>query len=246
MTAGLVREAPLFEAPMKAFLIGEKVGMTRTFDAAGNAVGASVIKVLPATVLRLKTAEKDGYEAVQIGAGDTKLGRNAGKAVRGQGDGKAYRVIREFPQPGSDGEGVGALSQGQTVGIEQVKAGDVVNVTATSKGKGFQGTVRRHKFSTGPKTHGSRNYRRPGSIGGTGAARVFPGQKMPGRMGAETVTARNLGVVAVLEPEGAVLLRGAVPGPRGSLVVLRVTGQQAKGIVLPKAEPKDEADKESA
>lgn len=222
---------------MKSFLIGEKVGMTRMFDTAGTAVGASVIKVLPATVLRLRTNEKDGYEAVQIGAGKTKLGKGAGKAVAGQGGGTAYRVIREFPQV-KEAE----LTQGQTIGIEQVKAGDVVDVTATSKGKGFQGTVKRYNFSRGPKTHGSRNYRAPGSIGGTGAARVFPGQKMPGRMGAETVTTHNLAVVAVHEDEGAVLLRGAVPGPRGSLVVLRVTGRQARGVALPKDESAESSD----
>lgn len=216
--------------------------MTRMFDAAGTAVGATVLKVLPATVLRLKTQEKDGYEAVQVGAGSTRLGKNAGKAVSGQGGGVAYRVIKEFPQTASrEGEDASGLTQGQTLGLEQVKAGDVVNVTATSKGKGFQGTIKRHNFSRGPKTHGSRNYRKPGSIGGTGAARVFPGQKMPGRMGAETVTTRNLAVVAVHEEEEAVLLRGAVPGPRGSLVVVRVTGQEARGLVLPKEEPKEEA-----
>jgi large subunit ribosomal protein L3 len=218
---------------MKSFLIAEKVGMTRMFDAAGTAVGATVLKVLPATVLRLKTQEKDGYEAVQVGAGTDKLGKNAGKAIAGQGGGKAYRVIKEFPQTGE-------LEKGQTIGLEQVKAGDVVNVTSTSKGKGFQGTVKRYNFSTGPKTHGSRNYRPPGSIGGTGAARVFPGQKMPGHMGAETVTTRGLAVVAVHEDEEAVLVRGAVPGPKGALVVLRVTGQQARGLTLPKEEPKEE------
>lgn len=221
---------------MKSFLIAEKVGMTRMFDAVGTAVGATVLKVLPATVLRLKTAEQDGYEAVQVGAGTTKLGKNAGKAVVGQGGGTAYRVIKEFPKV--SGDGAAELARGQTIGLEQVKAGDVVNVTSTSKGKGFQGTVKRHNFSRGPKTHGSRNYRQPGSIGGTGAARVFPGQKMPGRMGAETVTTRNLAVVAVHEDEEAVLVRGAVPGPRGALVVLRVTGQQARGVALPKADDK--------
>lgn len=224
---------------MKSFLIAEKAGMTRMFDAAGTAVGATVLKVLPAKVLRLKTEEKDGYEAVQVGAGTTKLGKNAGKAVAGQGGGKAYRVIKEFPK-------VGELEKGQTIGLEQVKAGDVVDVTSTSKGKGFQGTVKRYNFSTGPKTHGSRNYRPPGSIGGTGAARVFPGQKMPGRMGAETVTTRNLAVVAVHRDEEAVLVRGAVPGPRGALVVLRVTGAQARGLTLPKEEPAPESSEASA
>lgn len=198
--------------------------MTRIFDHDGNAVGVTAVKVLPATVLRVKDRDKDGYEAIQIGAG---LKKRVGKAVLGQTGGTAYRVVKEFPKPEAE------VSQGGTLGIEQVAVGDLVNVTATSKGKGFQGTVKRHNFSTGPKTHGSRNYRAPGSIGGTGAARVFAGQKMPGRMGAETVTTQNVAVMAVHPDEAVVLIRGSVPGVRGGLVVVRTTGEKVHVPVPP-------------
>lgn len=198
-------------------LIAEKVGMTQTFDDAGNAVGVTVLKVFPSKVLRLRTEEKDGYEAMQVGAGDaTKKSR--GKSVLGQGNGEPYRLIAEFPKSSGD------VKAGTVLGIEQLTAGELVNVVGISKGKGFAGTVKRHNFNTGPKTHGSRNYRRPGSIGGTGASRVFPGQKMPGRMGAEQVTTRNLTVFAVDTDEQAVLVKGGVPGPNGRLVVIKALG----------------------
>ncbi|MEX1113519.1 MAG: 50S ribosomal protein L3 [Patescibacteria group bacterium] len=202
-------------------LIGEKIGMTQVFDTAGNAVGATVLKVWPSTVVRLRTKERDGYEAMQVGAGTAKEAR-VGKAVLGQTKGTAYRVLAEFPKASDD------IAVGATLGTDQVDAGELVNVTSVSKGKGFQGTVKRHNFSRGPKTHGSRNYRAPGSIGGTGASRVFPGQKMPGRMGNEQVTTRNLAVLSVDAEEGLLILRGGVPGPRGSVVTIRGTGAQTK------------------
>ncbi len=198
-------------------LIGEKVGMTQVFDTAGNAVGATVLKVWPSTVVRLRTKERDGYEAMQVGAGTAKEKR-VGKAVLGQTKGTAYRVLAEFPKASDD------IAVGATLGADQVDAGELVNVTSVSKGKGFQGTIKRHNFSRGPKTHGSRNYRAPGSIGGTGASRVFPGQKMPGRMGADQVTTRNLAVLSVDAEEGLLILRGSVPGPRGSVVTVRGVG----------------------
>ena len=193
-------------------LIGEKIGMTRIFDQDGRSFGVTAVKALPGTVVKLRTAEKDGYEAMIVGAGEAK-GR--GKAFLGQTGGKAYRTLQEFPKAKGD------IAPGATLGLDQLEAGEKVSVTATSKGKGFQGTVKRHNFSRGPKTHGSRNYRAPGSIGGTGAARVFPGQKMPGRMGNERVTAKNLTVAAIETEEQVVLLRGSVPGPIGSLVTMR-------------------------
>ncbi len=202
-------------------LIGEKVGMTQVFDTAGNAVGATVLKVWPSTVVRLRTKERDGYEAMQVGAGTAKEKR-VGKAVLGQTKGTAYRMLAEFPKASDD------IAVGATLGADQVDSGELVNVTSVSKGKGFQGTIKRHNFSRGPKTHGSRNYRAPGSIGGTGASRVFPGQKMPGRMGNEQVTTRNLAVLSVDTEEGLLILRGGVPGPRGSVVTIRGTGAQTK------------------
>ncbi len=206
-------------------LLGKKLGMTTIFDDAGRSLGVTAVEVWPATVLRLRTAQKDGYEAMQLGAGTAKAPRGSKtprKTAVGNGGGTAYAVIKEFPLvtvgEGDDGP---AIAPGATLGIDQLEAGERLTVTAASKGKGFQGTVKRHNFSRGPKSHGSRNYRAPGSIGGTGAARVFPGQKMPGRMGATPVTTLGLKVAAVRTDENVVLLTGSVPGPVGSLVTMR-------------------------
>lgn len=195
-------------------LFGKKLGMTQIFDSEGLAKGATAIEVWPSTVLRLRTKDKDGYEAVQVGAGKR---RNVGKTVLGQTGGEPYAVVREIPQTKE------SLSLGTTLGLDQFSAGDLVKVTAVSKGKGFAGTVKRHNFSRGPKTHGSRNYRQPGSIGGTGAARVFPGQKMPGRMGHATVAVKNVTVLAVHPDDQVILLGGGVPGPKGSVVKLEAS-----------------------
>ncbi len=192
-------------------LLGKKLGMTQFFGSNGRAIGVTAIEVWPATVLRLRTTQSDGYEAMQLAAGSKK---RAGKAALGQGGGTAYHVIAEFPKTAD-------VKAGDVLGIEQLEAGQHVTVSATSKGKGFQGTVKRHNFHRGPKTHGSRNYRAPGSIGGTDAARVFPGQKMPGRMGAARTTTRNLAVAAIHSEDNVVLLQGSVPGPAGGLVELR-------------------------
>ena len=193
-------------------IIGQKLGMTQIFQEDGKSIGVTAVQVWPAAVIKLRTAERDGYEAMVVGAGERK---RAGKSVLGQGGGKAYRLVKEFPKASDE------VAAGTTLGIDQLETGEKVKVSATSKGKGFQGTVKRHNFSRGPKTHGSRNYRAPGSIGGTDAARVFPGQKMPGRMGAETVTQKNSEVMAVHPDEGVVLLRGSVPGPVGATVTMR-------------------------
>ena len=193
-------------------LFGQKIGMTQIFQEDGKSLGVTAVEIWPATVIKLKTADKDGYEAMQVGAGTAK---NVGKSVLGQTGGTAYKVVAEFPKSAED------VAPGAKLGIDQLATGDKLKVSATSKGKGFQGTVKRYNFSRGPKTHGSRNYRAPGSIGGTDAARVFPGQKMPGRMGAEKVTQRNVEVAAVHPDEGVVLLKGSVPGPTGSTVLMR-------------------------
>lgn len=198
---------------MKA-LIGTKLGMTSIFDETGRQVGATAVEVMPAEVLRQKSANKDGYEAIVVGAGEAKEAR-VGKSVRGQSQGKARRVLKEFPKE-------------TTLGLDQLKAGERVKVSAVSKGKGFQGTVKRHNFSRGPMTHGSRNKRRPGSIGGTGAQRVFAGQKMPGRMGNATVTQRNLRIAAIHAEDNLLLLDGSVPGPAGSLVTITSDAPAAK------------------
>ncbi len=192
-------------------LIGQKLGMLQQLREDGAAWGVTAVEVWPATVTRLRTATKDGYAAMQVGAGEKRRGT---KGDKGQGNGKAYTFLGEFPLASE------AVKAGDTLGIDQVAAGESLQISATSKGKGFQGTIKRHNFSRGPMTHGSRNQRRPGSIGGVDAARVFPGQKMPGRMGHDKVTLRNVKVAAVHTEENVILLKGAVPGPTGAIVTL--------------------------
>jgi large subunit ribosomal protein L3 len=200
-------------------LIGRKLGMTRLFAEDGSVVPVSVIAAAPNTVTRIRSVERDGYAAVQLGAGSA---RRWTKPVAGQlpamdKDAAKPSVMREFRMDSTDG-----YEPGQAVDVTLFEAGDLVDVTGTSKGRGFAGTVKRHNFSRGPKTHGSTNYRQPGSIGaGTTPGRVFKGTRMGGHMGDRQVTVKKLEVVKV-DPERALLLvRGAVPGARNSLLVIR-------------------------
>jgi large subunit ribosomal protein L3 len=200
-------------------LIGRKLGMTRLFAEDGSVVPVSVIAGAPNTVTKLRSVERDGYAAVQLGAGSA---RRLTKPVAGQlpamdKDAARPSVMREFRVDSTEG-----YEPGQAVDVTLFEAGDLVDVTGTSKGRGFAGTVKRHNFSRGPKTHGSTNYRQPGSIGaGTTPGRVFKGTRMGGHMGDRQVTVKKLEVVKV-DPERALLLvRGAVPGARNSLLVIR-------------------------
>jgi large subunit ribosomal protein L3 len=172
---------------MSIGLIGRKVGMTQVFLPDGTMVGVSVVQITPNTVTRLRTPDRDGYTAVQLGAGER---RKMTKPVAGQlKDLPRVATIREFRTDSADGYTVG-----QEIVVSDVFAeGDIVDVTGISKGQGFAGTVKRHNFSRGPKTHGSDNYRRPGSIGpGTTPGRVYKGLKMGGHMGHERVTIKKL------------------------------------------------------
>jgi large subunit ribosomal protein L3 len=200
-------------------LIGRKLGMTRLFAEDGSVVPVSVIAAAPNTVTRIRSVERDGYAAVQLGAGSA---RRLTRPVVGQlpamdKDAAKPSVMREFRVDSTEG-----YEPGQAVDVTLFEAGDLVDVTGTSKGRGFAGTVKRHNFSRGPKTHGSTNYRQPGSIGaGTTPGRVFKGTRMGGHMGDRQVTVKKLEVVKV-DPERALLLvRGAVPGARNSLLVIR-------------------------
>lgn len=213
--------------------------MTQLFDDTGRAVGVTAVEIWDAKVIRLREEAKDGYIAMQLGAGPSK---GQGKAVDGQSGGTAYAILKEFPNP--DGLAVGA-----TLGLDQLEIDERVAVSAISKGKGFQGTVKRHNFSRGPKSHGSRNYRAPGSVGGTGAARVFPGQKMPGRMGNERITEKNLRVADIHPQEKVILLAGAVPGTVGSFVTITSLAKPAAPAAnkdATEAEPTAEPQKEKA
>ena len=197
-------------------LIGRKVGMTQVFLPDGTMVGVSVVRVTPNTVTRVRTAERDGYTAIQLGAGERK---KITKPLAGQlKDLPRVRNIREFRLDDTDDYTVG-----QQLNVGEIFAeGELVDVTGVSKGRGFAGTVKRHHFSRGPKTHGSDNYRKPGSIGpGTTPGRVYKGLKMSGHMGHERITVKKLRVIRVDAERNLILVKGSVPGAPGSLTFVK-------------------------
>ncbi len=191
--------------------------MTQVFDEKGVVSAATVIKAGPLTVTQLKGKEKDGYEAVQVGFGARKATRT-NKAQKGHfGDLGSFQHVREYSTDTMPGKG-------DTIDISLFTAGDVVAVSAISKGKGFQGVVKRHGFHGGPRSHGQKNKERaPGSIGGGGRAggRVVKGMKMGGRMGNDRVTVKNLRVLQIDPASNTILISGAIPGRPGTLIEIR-------------------------
>jgi len=207
---------------MKA-LIGKKIGMTHIFDDRGDMVPVTALEVGPCTVVQVKDVKSDGYEAVQIGFG---LDKNINKPKAGHvlESGATPKVLREFDlntEVAVEGEEAVSYKVGDTLTCEVFSVGDMVAVTGTSKGKGFAGTVKRHNFATGPKTHGSHNYRAPGSIGAGYPQHVMKGMKMAGHMGAEQVTVKNLKIVKIDPVNNIIAVRGAVPGPKKSVVLVK-------------------------
>lgn len=207
---------------MKA-LIGKKIGMTHIFDDRGDMVPVTALEVGPCTVVQVKNVGTDGYEAVQIGFG---LDKNINKPRAGhvKESGSVPKVLREFDLHSEvevEGEEAKSYKVGDTLTCEVFAVGDMVAVTGTSKGKGFAGTVKRHNFTTGPKTHGSHNYRAPGSIGAGYPQHVMKGMKMAGQMGAEQVTVKNLKIVKIDPVNNIIAVRGAVPGPKKSVVLVK-------------------------
>ncbi len=193
-------------------LLGKKLGMTSIFDESGQVIPCTVIEAGPCFVTQIKTKERDGYEAVQLGF-DEKKERLVTKPLAGhfaKANAKAQRIVREFR-----GNGVAELQPGQEIKVDKVfSKGDTVSVIGTSKGRGFQGVVKRHHFGGGFRTHGqSDRERAPGSIGSSSyPSRVFKGLRMAGRMGGEQVTVRNLKVVGIIPDSNLLLVRGSVPG----------------------------------
>jgi large subunit ribosomal protein L3 len=197
-------------------LIGRKVGMTQVFQDDGTMVAVSVLAIQPNTVTRLRTEDRDGYTAVQLG---TEVVKKLTKPEAGQlKDLPRVATIREFRV-----DNVDDYSVGQTLTIEDVfAAGDDVDVTGVSKGKGFAGHIKRHNFHRGPKTHGSDHHREPGSIGpGTTPGRVYRGLKMAGHMGDERVTIKKVRVVRTDPDRNLLLVAGSLPGARGSLILVK-------------------------
>ena len=201
-------------------LLGKKIGMTQIFDEDGAAIPVTVIEAGPCYVTQVRDVESDGYSAVQLGFGEVKPKRLTGGQLGHlkRNDLPPLRYLREF-RTKDDAE----VNKGDQVSVDVFEVGDHVDITGTSKGRGFAGVVKRHGFSGGPKTHGqSDRQRAPGSIGATsGTARVFKGKRMPGHMGNRRVTSQNLRIVLVDEERNLIGVRGAVPGPKGGLLVIK-------------------------
>ncbi len=204
---------------MKKALIGRKVGMTQIFDEEGKVIPVTVIEATPCTVTQIKTVEQDGYQAVQLGFGDVKEKKlnkpELGHLSKNKLAPKKY--LREFRLDSVEG-----LKVGDELKADVFAAGDKVDIQGTSKGKGFQGVIKRHGQSRGPMGHGSMYHRRPGSMGPTSTpGRVFPGKNLPGHMGVETVTIQNLEVVKVDLDKNVILVKGSVPGTKGSILKIK-------------------------
>lgn len=205
-------------------ILGKKLGMTQVFTEDGTLIPVTVIHAGPCAVLQKKEAETDGYESIQLGFADKKEHR-ANRPETGhakKADTAPKKFIREIR-----GMNPAEYELGQEVKADLFDEGDVVDVTATSKGKGFAGAIKRHNQSRGPMSHGSRYHRGPGSLGAIDPMRVFKGQTLPGRMGTDKVTVQNLKVVKVDADKNLLLIKGSVPGPKNSYVVIRsaVKGQ---------------------
>ncbi|HUA74286.1 MAG TPA: 50S ribosomal protein L3 [Solirubrobacteraceae bacterium] len=202
-------------------ILAKKLGMTQLFQEDGSVARVTVLEAGPCPVTAIRTEERDGYEAVQLAFGQTKE-KHLTKAELGhlkKVDAPPLRHVVEFRDE------VGELTLGDSVTVEAFEVGGHVKVSGTSKGKGFQGTIKRHNFGRGPKTHGSHNVRAPGSIGASAwPARVMKGIRGPGQMGNKRVTQKGLEIVSIDAKQNLLMVRGSVPGPRGGVVEVRTDG----------------------
>lgn len=199
-------------------ILGKKLGMTQVFTPEGLVIPVTVIQAGPCTVLQKKDVENDGYESIQIGFDDKKE-KSANKPELGhakKAGATPKRYVKEF-------RGMTEFEVGQEIKADLFAAGEFVDVTGTSKGKGFQGVIKRHNQSTGPMAHGSRYHRGPGSMGSIQANRVPKGKNLPGHMGSETVTLQNLEIIKVDVERNVILVKGSIPGAKNSYVSVKTT-----------------------
>lgn len=206
---------------MKKGIIGRKVGMTQVFDEKGNVIPVTVIEAGPCVVAQVKTIENDGYNAVQLGFGEVKAKHinkpQMGHFAKSNLENKKY--LREFRLDSIEG-----IKVGDEIKADVFEVGEKVDIQGTSKGKGFQGVIKRHGQHRGPMGHGSMYHRRPGSMGACATpSRVFKGKKLPGHMGSVTVTIQNLDVVRVDMDKNVILVKGSVPGAKGSILKVKST-----------------------
>lgn len=201
-------------------ILGKKVGMTQVFNAGGQLIPVTVVEAGPCVVVQRKTEENDGYTAIQLGL-EEKREKLVNKPLKGhfaKAGVKPLRFLREIRLSAEEGE---QYQVGQVLQADLFKEGEKVDVIGASKGKGFAGVVKRYGFNRGPMAHGSMYHRRPGSLGATDPARVFKGRRLPGRMGGERVTVQGLEVVKVDPEKNLLLIKGAVPGRRGALLLVK-------------------------
>lgn len=210
-------------------LLGKKLGMTQVFTPTGELVPVTVIEASPNVVVQVKTVATDGYNAVQLGYGAVK-DKHVNKPRQGhfaKAGIKPVKLIRELRLPDASN-----LKPGDEIKVDAFTAGELVDVSGTSRGKGFAGGIKRHNFRRGPMAHGSKSHREPGTMGprmSGGGGKVFKGKKLPGRMGGERVTVQRLTVVRVDAERNLLLVKGAIPGPKGSFVTVRNTIKPGKG-----------------
>lgn len=213
---------------MSKAILGKKMGMTQVFTEQGQLVPVTVVETTPSVVVRVKTAETDGYQAIQLGYGEIKE-KHLTRPMKGQFD-KAgvapVKYLRELRlQDASE------YTVGQTLAADIFAAGELVDVIGTSKGKGFAGSIKRHGFARGPESHGSKSHREPGSMGAMtsgGGGKVFKGKRLPGQMGNVRTTVQRLEVVRVDTERNVLLIKGGIPGAKGSLVMVRSTVKPTK------------------
>jgi large subunit ribosomal protein L3 len=203
---------------MEKAILGKKIGMTQVFNEEGKAIPVTVIEAKPNVVIQKKTVENDGYASIQVGYEDI-ADHKTNKPLKGhfkKAQQKPKKYLREFRLDNID-----SYEVGQQINVDIFKPGEIVDVTGNSKGKGFAGAIKRWNFNRGPMGHGSMYHRRPGSLGATAPARVFKGRKLPGRMGNQRVTVQNLQVVKVDTEKNLLLVKGAVPGAKNALLIIR-------------------------
>lgn len=200
-------------------LLGRKLGMTQVFATDGELIPVTVIEIEPNTVMQVKNVETDGYSAIQLGVEDkrVKLSTKPEQGHAAKAETSVKRMIKEIRLTDEE---VVSYTLGQTLDVSVFTPGELVDVQGTTKGKGFQGVIKRHNQSRGPMSHGSRYHRRPGSMGAV-APQVFKGKKLPGQMGGLTVTNQNLEIVMVDVEKNVVLVKGNVPGPKKSFVTIK-------------------------
>ena len=208
-------------------ILGRKIGMTQVFTESGKLIPVTVVEVEKNVVTQIKTKENDGYDAIQLGFGNTreKLATKASAGHTAKAQTTPKRFFREIK-----GVDVNSYTLGQEISADLFVPGEVVDVTGTTKGKGFQGVIKRHGQSRGPMGHGSHYHRRPGSLGTMRPMRVFKGKKLAGHMGTLTVTIQNLEIVAVDTENNVILVSGNVPGPKNGLVIIK-SAVKANGAI---------------